>query len=167
MEFRRPGVFLVVAALLVVVSACANRPDQAGSPASAAPATALTTASTQSAGTSTQSAGTSNPVRDNQSPAHPRTGPAQADVGAVHPFDLLAHCGVTYTTFAGRTWKVEQPVADPPGEPLARGSVNYLPGAMRLVTADELRFTVDAGSQVVPGAVITFRPTTETPPLCR
>ncbi|WP_179118527.1 hypothetical protein [Saccharothrix sp. ALI-22-I] len=90
----------------------------------------------------------------------------QADVGVAYPFDLLVHCGLVYAVFAGRAWKVEQPVTDPPGEPLARGSVNYLPGSMRLTSADRLAFTVDTGSSVLPGATVTFLPTAEERPLC-
>lgn len=152
MKLRRSTVALTTAVL--VLSACASRLDEAPPPGAAAPTTGSTPASS--------------PARvDNQSPPEPRTGPPRADIGADHPFDLLAHCGVTHAVFAGRTWKVEQPVADPPGEPLARGSINYLPGTMRLTAADRLRFTVDAGSQVLPGAVVTFTPTAEQPPPCQ
>lgn len=96
-------------------------------------------------------------------PAEALTGP---DVGVAYSYDLLAHCRPVYATFGGRTWKVEQPVPDPPGEPFARGSVNYLSGTMRLTAPDRLQFTVDANSPVIPDAVVMFRPTTESPPLC-
>jgi hypothetical protein len=100
-------------------------------------------------------------------PAEAPTDPAQAEVGVAYSYDLLAHCKPVYADFAGRTWKVEKPVADPPGEPFARGSVNYLRGTMQLTAEDQLRFTVDATSPVIPGVVMTFRPTTESPPLCQ
>jgi hypothetical protein len=159
MKLRR--VPLIVVTLSAALSGCAGGPDQAEPPGTAA----STTTSTTTPPTSTSSS--PGLVADNQSPTSARTGPARAEVGVAYPFDLLAHCGVNYAVFAGRTWKVEQPVADPPGEPLARGSVNYLPGSMRLVAADELRFTVDGGSRVIPGVVVVFRPTAEERPLCQ
>ncbi|WP_158851351.1 hypothetical protein [Saccharothrix deserti] len=157
MKLRRSTVVLTTVALLAL-SACASGQDQPAPPADAV----LPTGSTHASSSPTKAP----EVLDNQPPAAPRTGPAQAEVGVAHPFGLLAHCGVVYAVFAGRTWKVEQPVVDPPGEPLARGSVNYLPGSMRLTAADRLEFTVDAGSAVIPSAVVTFLPTTEERPLC-
>ncbi|HEX6352787.1 hypothetical protein [Actinophytocola sp.] len=104
--------------------------------------------------------------QDGAAPAEPPAGTSStnADPGVAH--DLYAHCGPNYATFDGRTWKLERPVADPPGEPFSRGSVNSLRGTMRLTADDRLRFTVDAASPVIPNAVLTYRPTTESPPPC-
>ncbi|MEV8439518.1 hypothetical protein AB0425_19265 [Actinosynnema sp. NPDC051121] len=106
---------LIVVTLSAVLSACASAPDQAESPGTAASITTPTTTPTTSSSPAL--------ITDNQVPTSPRTGPARAEIGVAYPFDLLAHCGVNYAVFAGRTWKVEQPVVDPPGEPLARGSI--------------------------------------------
>jgi hypothetical protein len=103
---------------------------------------------------------------DRAAPTTSSTTPSDTEVGVAYPFQLYAHCTPTYATFGGTTWKVEHPVPDPPGEPFARGSVDYLSGTMRLTAADELTFTVDDTSHVIPGAVVTFRPTEESPPLC-
>lgn len=147
MKLRRSTVTVITVATLTL-SACAHDRD------TAAP-TAATSARTPPTDTS-----------PSPPPAQAPTGSAQAEVGVAYPYDLFAHGEPVYADFAGRTWKVEKPVADPPGEPFARGSVNYLRGIMELIATDELRFTVDATSPVIPGVVVTFRPTTESPPLC-
>jgi hypothetical protein len=167
MKLRRSTLALATAALLAL-SACASGPDQGAAPAGSADPTTGSTADPTAGSTAAPTPATSPPpaVVDNQSPAQPRTGPARADVGVAYPFDLLVHCGLVYAVFADRTWKVEQPVTDPPGEPLARGGVNYLPGSMRLTAADRLAFTVDVSSSVLPGATVTFLPTAEERPLC-
>lgn len=118
---------------------------------------ACTTGTTQPAGSQPKDA------TEAPSPAEALSGP---DVGVAYTYDLPAHCRPIYAAFGGRLWKVEQPVPDPPGEPFARGSVDYLPGTMQLTAPDQLRFTVDTTSPVIPDAVVMFRPTTESPPLC-
>jgi hypothetical protein len=150
MKLRRSTVTVITVTMLTL-SACTHDQDKA----------ALTDA-TRSTSAQTRTKDTS----PSPSPAEARTGSDRADVGVAYPYDLPAHCKPVYATFAGRTWKVEQPVADPPGEPFARGSINYLRGTMQLTAEDRLRFTVDATSPVIPDAVVTFRPTTESPPLC-
>jgi hypothetical protein len=84
----------------------------------------------------------------------------------LYPFDLYTHCGVEFATFGGRTWQVVEPVPDPDGTPFARGAVDHLSGTVVLTEADLLRFTVADDSAFIPGEVVTFRPTTESPPLC-
>ncbi|QFZ21655.1 hypothetical protein [Saccharothrix syringae] len=147
---------LVCASALVAVSACGGGQDAGGSGEGAVRTLVVTPAPTTGTG----------PEAEVGRPGEPRTGPGRAEVGVAYPFDLYAHCGVRHALFGGRAWEVEQPVVDPPGEPLARGSVNYLPGTAELVGPDRLRFTADADAPVLPGAVVLFRPTADSPPPC-
>jgi hypothetical protein len=104
-------------------------------------------------------------------PAHPRQGPATATVGKPYPFDLYIHCGGEFTTFAGRTWRTE----DPPGNLLPRPDsagttrvTGYVAGTMTLMAPDLAHFEVDAAGVVrAPEGPVVFRPTDEQPPLCK
>jgi hypothetical protein len=84
-----------------------------------------------------------------------------------YPMDLYTHCGVEFTSFDGRTWKVVEPVPDPDGTPFARGAVNHLPGTATLTDENTLRFTVADDSPYLPGEVVTVAPTSEAVPLCQ
>ncbi|GAA1311983.1 hypothetical protein [Pseudonocardia xinjiangensis] len=59
-----------------------------------------------------------------------------AQIGVTYEYHLYVHCGLRYARFANRWWAANPPV----DETFSGNSMNYLDGAMTLVSADAARF---------------------------
>ena len=79
--------------------------------------------------------------------------PGEATIGTPYRFDLRVHCGIRYATFAGRQWEADPVQPQYHARHDYRSTLDYVPGTMTLVGADELQFDSD-----IENLHVTFRP---------
>jgi hypothetical protein len=151
-----PKLTVVILAGALFLAGCAR-----GEPVAAAAETAVSASSPAAAA----------PAAKPIDPAHPRRGPAKAAAGTPYSFDLYTHCGGEYTTFAGRTWRAD----NPPGNLLPRADAagvtkitGFVYGTMTLVEADRAEFVIDPGGVArAPAGPVVFHPADAPAPLCK
>ncbi|MEU7244676.1 hypothetical protein [Streptomyces sparsogenes] len=89
-------------------------------------------------------------------------GPKHPKVQVAYPYDMYGHCGITWATFGGRTWKISGvgPAISRRVEGDAPDGTETLAGYVTLLSKDEAVFEAAGFPPVY------FMVTKETPPGC-